>query len=90
MLYLRTERRVRARRRGRRATIPWGGRPAGGAVETCKAAVKAGDPLSPGEIEALLARREGVERSSNSPHARPTTLRLALRDLEKQFKRTGF
>jgi DNA mismatch repair protein MutL len=56
----------------------------------CKAAVKAGDPLSPAEIEALLARRELVERSSNCPHGRPTTLRLTLRDLEKQFKRTGF
>jgi DNA mismatch repair protein MutL len=57
---------------------------------SCKAAVKAGDPLSTGEIEALLARRELVERSSNCPHGRPTTLRLTLRDLEKQFKRTGF
>ena len=57
---------------------------------SCKAAVKAGDPLSAGEIEALLARRELVERSSNCPHGRPTTLRLSLRDLEKQFKRTGF
>jgi DNA mismatch repair protein MutL len=56
----------------------------------CKAAVKAGDPLSAAEIEALLARRELVERSSNCPHGRPTTLRLSLRDLEKQFKRTGF
>jgi len=52
--------------------------------------VKAGDPLSPAEIEALLARRELIERSSNCPHGRPTTLRLSLRDLEKQFKRTGF
>ena len=56
----------------------------------CKAAVKAGDPLTAAEIEALLARRELVERSSNCPHGRPTTLRLTLRDLEKQFKRTGF
>jgi DNA mismatch repair protein MutL len=56
----------------------------------CKAAVKAGDPLTAGEIEALLARRQLVERSSNCPHGRPTTLRLTLRDLEKQFKRTGF
>jgi len=56
----------------------------------CKAAVKAGDPLSPAEIAALLARRELVERSSNCPHGRPTTLRLSLRELEKQFKRTGF
>jgi DNA mismatch repair protein MutL len=56
----------------------------------CKAAIKAGDALTQPEIEALLARRELVERSSNCPHGRPTTLKLSLRDLEKQFKRTGF
>jgi DNA mismatch repair protein MutL len=56
----------------------------------CKAAVKAGDSLTPGEIQALLARKDLVDRSSNCPHGRPTTLRLSLKDLEKQFKRTGF
>jgi len=56
----------------------------------CKAAVKAGDPLTSLEIDALLARRELVDRSSNCPHGRPTTLRLSIKDLEKQFKRTGF
>jgi len=56
----------------------------------CKAAVKAGDPLTSGEIEAMLNRRHLVDRSSNCPHGRPTTLRLTLGDLEKQFKRTGF
>lgn len=54
----------------------------------CKAAVKAGDRLTPEAIEALLSRRHLVERSSNCPHGRPTTLRLSLRDLERQFKRT--
>ncbi|MGE0481757.1 MAG: DNA mismatch repair endonuclease MutL, partial [Phycisphaerae bacterium] len=53
----------------------------------CKAAVKAGDPLTPLEIDALLARRELAERSSHCPHGRPTTLHLTLRDLEKQFHR---
>jgi DNA mismatch repair protein MutL len=53
----------------------------------CKAAVKAGDPLTSEEIEALLVHRGEVERSSNCPHGRPTTLRLTLNDLEKQFKR---
>ncbi|MBK9126902.1 MAG: DNA mismatch repair endonuclease MutL [Phycisphaerales bacterium] len=53
----------------------------------CKAAVKAGDPLTPDEIAALLARREHAERSSHCPHGRPTTLRLSLRDLERQFHR---
>jgi DNA mismatch repair protein MutL len=57
---------------------------------SCKAAVKAGDALSTAEIEALLARRSLVERASNCPHGRPTTLRMSLKDLEKQFKRTGF
>lgn len=56
----------------------------------CKAAVKAGDPLTQAEISALMAQRDLVTRSSNCPHGRPTTLKLTLRDLEKQFKRTGF
>jgi len=54
----------------------------------CKAAIKAGDPLTDGEIEALLSRRQGVERSSNCPHGRPTTIRLSLSQLDKEFKRT--
>ncbi|MCP3903807.1 MAG: DNA mismatch repair endonuclease MutL [Planctomycetes bacterium] len=53
----------------------------------CKAAVKAGDRLEPREIEELLAYRDTVERSSNCPHGRPTTLRLSLRELERQFGR---
>ncbi len=56
----------------------------------CKAAVKAGDTLRPAEIDALVARRHLTARASNCPHGRPTTLRLSLGDLEKQFKRTGF
>jgi DNA mismatch repair protein MutL len=56
-------------------------------MAACKAAVKAGDPLANQEIAALLARRQEVERSSNCPHGRPTTIRLDRRDLEKQFKR---
>ncbi len=55
---------------------------------SCKAAVKAGDRLSPDELSALLAKRDEIERSGSCPHGRPTTLRLTLRDLEKQFKRT--
>ncbi|MFO0973086.1 MAG: DNA mismatch repair endonuclease MutL [Phycisphaerae bacterium] len=54
----------------------------------CKAAVKAGDPLSPHEIEALMAARVETDRGSNCPHGRPTTLQLSLRDLDRQFKRT--
>ena len=54
----------------------------------CKAAVKAGDPLSADEIDKLLAARQAVEKASSCPHGRPTTLRLTLKDLERQFKRT--
>jgi len=57
-------------------------------IMSCKAAVKAGDPLTGEEIESLLARAKDAEKSSSCPHGRPTTLRLTLRDLEKQFKRT--
>lgn len=53
----------------------------------CKAAVKAGDALTPSEIEALLERRGQADRSSHCPHGRPTTLRLTLKDLERQFHR---
>jgi DNA mismatch repair protein MutL len=56
-------------------------------MASCKAAVKAGYPLSSDEIAALLVRREQVDRSSNCPHGRPTTLRLTIGDLERQFKR---
>ncbi len=54
----------------------------------CKAAVKAGDRLQPEELAELLKYRETVERSSNCPHGRPTSLRLTIKDLEKQFGRT--
>jgi len=53
----------------------------------CKAAVKAGDPLTSDEIDTLLRRCQFAERTSHCPHGRPTTLRLSLRDLERQFHR---
>ncbi len=53
----------------------------------CKAAVKAGDRLSPAEVESLLDLRERIERASNCPHGRPTSLRISLRDLERNFGR---
>ena len=56
----------------------------------CKAAVKAGDPLSPAELDHLVKGRHLSPRHTNCPHGRPTTLRLTLDDLEKQFKRRGF
>lgn len=54
---------------------------------SCRAAVKAGEQLNAMELAELLRQRELVERSSRCPHGRPTTLRLSLEDLEKQFGR---
>lgn len=54
---------------------------------SCKAAVKAGDHLSQEELLALLQRREEIERPGSCPHGRPTTIRMTLRDLERQFGR---
>jgi len=56
-------------------------------MAACKAAVKAGDPLTPAEIDALLARRGLVEDSHHCPHGRPTVLTFTLHELERQFKR---
>ncbi len=54
----------------------------------CKAAIKAGDHLSELELAELLALRDQVERSSNCPHGRPTSIRLSIRELEKRFGRS--
>lgn len=54
----------------------------------CKAAVKAGDKLSEMELDELVKLRSDVERSSNCPHGRPTSVRLTIRELEKLFGRS--
>ena len=56
-------------------------------VAACRGAVKAGDPLGPAEIEALLAHRESADLAATCPHGRPTALVLSRTDLEKQFGR---
>jgi len=53
----------------------------------CKAAVKAGDRLTDGELDELMGLREKVERSASCPHGRPTTVRLSIEQLEKLFHR---
>ncbi|QQE10794.1 DNA mismatch repair endonuclease MutL [Planctomycetota bacterium] len=55
---------------------------------SCKAAIKAGDNMTEDQLAELLAQREQFERTSNCPHGRPTSLRLSLKDLEKQFGRS--
>lgn len=59
-------------------------------MAACKAAIKAGQPLSMEEISNLLKDKDIVQRTSRCPHGRPTTIAFSLKELEKQFKRTGF
>jgi DNA mismatch repair protein MutL len=53
----------------------------------CKAAIKAGDRLSPEEITSLLEQRHLIEDAHHCPHGRPTALVLTREELDKQFKR---
>ena len=55
----------------------------------CKAAVKAGQRLSPEEIDALLAQRHLVDDAHHCPHGRPTALTLTRAELDRQFGRLG-
>lgn len=57
------------------------------ATMACKAAVKAGDPLTQDEIGYLLHLRTLAEDSHHCPHGRPTSLLFSRKELDKQFKR---
>jgi DNA mismatch repair protein MutL len=54
----------------------------------CKAAIKAGDPLSQAEVDALVRDRRLVRESHHCPHGRPTSLTLSRQELDRQFRRT--
>jgi DNA mismatch repair protein MutL len=53
----------------------------------CHAAVRAGDPLTPEEIEVLVAQRELANDAHHCPHGRPTALLFSRQELERQFRR---
>jgi DNA mismatch repair protein MutL len=53
----------------------------------CKAAIKAGESMSEDEMRELLGKLGQADKSSACPHGRPTTLRLSIKDLHRQFKR---
>ncbi len=54
---------------------------------SCKAAVKAGDQLTPEEITALLEHRELCQDAHHCPHGRPTALVFSRQELDRRFKR---
>jgi DNA mismatch repair protein MutL len=59
-------------------------------ARVCKrAAVKAGQVLSPEEQRALLADLEACSSPRTCPHGRPTMIHLSLDLLERQFGRQG-
>ncbi len=55
---------------------------------SCKAAIKAGDRLSPEEVAALVELRHLAQDSHHCPHGRPTALVFTREDLDRQFLRT--
>jgi DNA mismatch repair protein MutL len=52
----------------------------------CKAAIKAGDSLSPEEIKALIADSSGIDWVT-CPHGRPAIRKITLSELEGFFQR---
>jgi len=53
----------------------------------CKAAIKAGDRLSPAEIATLLSERHLIADPHHCPHGRPAALVFTREELDKQFRR---
>jgi DNA mismatch repair protein MutL len=53
----------------------------------CHAAVRAGDRLTPEEMEALIAQRALADDTHHCPHGRPTALLFSRHDLDRQFRR---
>lgn len=56
---------------------------------SCKAAIKAGQRLTPEEIDSLLAQRHLIQDAHHCPHGRPTALTLSRMELDRQFGRLG-
>ncbi len=53
----------------------------------CKAAIKAGQTLSPEEQRELIRQLEGVDAHQSCCHGRPTMVHISLAALERQFGR---
>lgn len=54
----------------------------------CKAAIKAGDPLTDEEISDLLAQQHAYQDTHHCPHGRPTALVFSCDQIDRMFKRT--
>jgi DNA mismatch repair protein MutL len=57
------------------------------ATVACKAAIKAGDPLSPAEMRALFADLSRTTLPAHDVHGRSTVVQLSWDELERRFGR---
>ncbi len=57
------------------------------ATKACKKAVKAGEPLTQTEAEALLENLKNCEDALHCPHGRPTMLDLTMAEISKKIGR---
>jgi DNA mismatch repair protein MutL len=57
------------------------------ATVACKAAIKAGDPLSPAEMRALFADLSRTTLPAHDVHGRSTVVQLSWNELERRFGR---
>ena len=55
--------------------------------QSCHAAVKANDPLTPEKMAHILEELRQTAYSTICPHGRPVMLRLTRREVEKNFQR---
>ena len=55
----------------------------------CKAAIKAGDSLTPDEMVALIESLFRTGTSFACPHGRPTYIKMDMKELDRRFGRLG-
>lgn len=58
------------------------------AAYACKGAVKAGDPLTKEELQALVDQLFATEEPYFCPHGRPIVVNYSLDEIDKRFERT--
>jgi DNA mismatch repair protein MutL len=69
------------------------GRPFRGAIDlvlatmACHGSVRAGDAVSPAEVEALLRALDAVDFAGHCPHGRPLVMRMPFAELERRVGR---
>lgn len=70
-----------------------GGRDLSGAIDlalatmACHASVRAGDPMTSEQVEALLRSLDEVDHGGHCPHGRPLVMEMSFNELERQVAR---